>query len=134
MTNTDYEKAFGATDVTSEAMQTARQNWLQLYYNTAATQTADPCQRIAYTVVQKLVRSVFAEYGASCQSGFYQAVLKGLDNIRSLAVQQALILPLYHGRIFWSLAETRPVNLPMWARWKHPQTASGIMRFWSGDG
>lgn len=91
MTNTDYEKAFGAQDVTSEAMQTARQNWLQLYYNTAATKEKDPCQRIAYTVVQKLVRSVFAEYGASCDSEFYSGILRCLDGVRSPAVQQALI-------------------------------------------
>lgn len=91
MTNTDYEKAFGAVDVTSEAMRSARQNWLQLYYNTAATKEKDPCQRIAYTVVQKLVRSVFAEYGAGCDSAFYQGVLQALDGVRSPAVQQALI-------------------------------------------
>lgn len=91
MTNTDYEKAFGAQDVTSQAMQTARQNWLQLYYNTTATKEKDPCQRIAYTVVQKLVRSIFAEYGADCDSPFYKGVLQALDMVRSQAVQQALI-------------------------------------------
>jgi len=91
MTNADYEKAFGASDVTSEAMQSARQNWLQLYYNTVATKTSDPCQRIAYTVVQKLVRSIFAEYGADCDSEFYRGVLRALDGVRSPAVQQTLI-------------------------------------------
>jgi len=91
MTNTDYEKAFGAVDITTAAMAEARQNWLGLYYNTEATKDSDPCQRIAYTVVQKLVRSVFAEYQADCESTFYKGVLASLDSVRSAAVQQALI-------------------------------------------
>lgn len=91
MTNTDYEKAFGAVDITTAAMAEARQNWLGLYYNTEATKNSDPCQRIAYTVVQKLVRSVFAEYRADCESEFYKGVLASLDSVRSAAVQQALI-------------------------------------------
>lgn len=91
MTNTDYEKALGAVDITSEAMAAARQSWLSLYYNTEATDTSDPCQRIAYTVVQKLVRSVFAEYNASCESEFYNKVLAGLHTVRAAAVQQALV-------------------------------------------
>ena len=110
MTNTDDEKAFGAQDVTSQAMQTARQNWLQLYYNTTATKEKDPCQRIAYTVVQKLVRSIFAEYGADCDSPFYKGVLQALDMVRSQAVQQALTIREAMLAKGFALAADAPAN------------------------
>ena len=50
-----YEAAFGASDVTSRAMKTALEDWFSLYYNSDGDQNSDPCQRIAYTVVEKLV-------------------------------------------------------------------------------
>ena len=54
-----YEEAFGAADQTSRKMRAAIQNWFELYYG-AAGEDQDPCQRVAYSVVCKLVRTVFA--------------------------------------------------------------------------
>lgn len=86
-----YEAAFGAADVTSRAMKQAIRDWHDLYYRQAADQTVDPCQRIAYTVVGKLVRAVFGEYRLQAQSDFGRAVAKQLDTVSRKAMQQMLV-------------------------------------------
>ena len=86
-----YESAFGAEDVSSQKMRTAVENWFRLYYRDTEEDGRDPCQRIAYTVVSKLVRWVFAEYKAGAKGEFAKAVLKNLDDCRVAAVQMALI-------------------------------------------
>ena len=87
----NYEEAFGATDVTSEKMRQAIKEWFRLYYRQAAENGENPCQRIAYTVVNKLVRSMFSEYKAASQGAFSQGVLEALDREKALAVQLALV-------------------------------------------
>ncbi len=87
----NYEEAFGAWDKTGKAMRTAIEDWFSLYYQTDATQQSDPCQRIAYTVVNKIVRTVFGEYKASGRDPAVLAVLRNLDEKRKEAVQLALI-------------------------------------------
>lgn len=86
-----YEQAFGAWDKTSAPMRRAIDRWFAMYYDGSADQTADACQRIPYTVVNKLVKAVFGEYQASCPIPFGQAVLKGLDEKKRLALQLALV-------------------------------------------
>ena len=54
----DYEARFGASDKTTKAMKTAVEDWFDLYYLADSQQDRDPCQRIAYTVVNKLVKAV----------------------------------------------------------------------------
>lgn len=87
----NYESAFGAEDVSSGKMQEAVDKWFRLYYRDKPEEGLDPCQRIAYTVVSKLVRWVFAEYGASAKEDFAKGLLQQLDNCRVAAVQMALI-------------------------------------------
>lgn len=91
MKNYDYQQAFGVWDKTSEAMKTALKHWLRLYYNTEKTKDRDPSQRIAYTVVQKILRTVFSEYKPFCGDGFYRAVAENLNSRKQQAMQQALI-------------------------------------------
>ena len=87
----DYQQAFGAWDKTSGAMQSALKHWLRLYYDAEKTKDRDPSQRIAYTVVQKILRTVFAEYQVSCGEGFYSHVVSALNSQKQQAMQQALI-------------------------------------------
>lgn len=87
----NYEAAFGAEDVSSQKMQEAVGKWFRLYYRDQAEDGIDPCQRIAYTVVSKLVRWVFAEYSASAKEDFARQLLQALDGCRVAAVQMALI-------------------------------------------
>lgn len=87
----DYQQAFGAWDKTTDAMASAVEEWFSLYYNSRPTKTSDPCQRIAYTVVHKLVRAMFSEYTAHCPEGFYSRVLASLDSYARKAVQLALV-------------------------------------------
>ncbi len=102
----NYQEAFGGKDVTSEAMAEAIDQWFSLYYRTDAVAGEDPCQRIAYTVVSKLVRWVFAEYGVSANSDFVCRVLANLDKQKALAVQMALVggecylKPVFTGKDF----------------------------------
>lgn len=86
MKQLDYQQAFGAWDRTSPAMQEAIAAWNRLYYG-----QGDGCQRIAYTVVNKLVRTVFSEYTAQCAHPFYSRVQAALDSERSRAMQVALV-------------------------------------------
>lgn len=84
-----YEEAFGSADKTSRAMRKAISQWLGLYYGQSQ---ADPCQRIAYTVVSKLVRTVFGEYQAAAQSPFYQEILHQLAPVARQAMELTLVV------------------------------------------
>ena len=63
---TDYglEEAFRSKDCTTPAMRDAINEWFSLYYDRPTTKESDPCQRIAYTVVNKLTKTCFGEYKA----------------------------------------------------------------------
>jgi len=87
----DYEQAFGALDKTSKAMRNAIQRWFAMYYDGTATDSADTCQRIPYTVVNKLVKAVFGEYKATAETPLGRRILKNLDEKKRLAMQLALV-------------------------------------------
>ena len=54
----DYQQAFQAADKTSKAMKNAIAEWFDTYYGKGENQQ-DPCQRLGYTIVNKLLRAVF---------------------------------------------------------------------------
>lgn len=91
----NYEEAFGAWDQTSRAMRQAINRWFRLYYGEAG-EDSDPCQRVAYAVVSKLVRTVFGEYQASAGDPFTQGVLSELSG----SARQAMELSLVGGECF----------------------------------
>lgn len=86
-----YEDAFGAKDCTSQAMREAVREWFRLYYEREATEESDPCQRIAYTIVNKLTKTAFGEYKADSEDEFAQGVLAALDGAKKKAMQLALV-------------------------------------------
>jgi len=86
-----YEDAFQAKSCTSQAMRAAVAEWFRLYYQREATEESDPCQRIAYTVVNKLTKTAFGEYDASSTDPFAQSVLDGMGMVKKSALQKALI-------------------------------------------
>ena len=87
----DYEERFGAADKTTKEMKSAIEEWFKLYYLAEAQTDRDPCQRIAYTVVNKLVKAMFSEYTATAAESTYQHLVAQLDNCRKEAVQLALV-------------------------------------------
>lgn len=87
----DYQEAFGAWDRTSVAMRRAIDDWFGMYYQSAASADSDPCQRIPFTIVNKLVRTIFGEYKASAESPAVLAMVEALDRRRKQAMQLALI-------------------------------------------
>lgn len=87
----DYQQAFGAWDKTGSEMRQAIRRWFRLYYGKPETPGLDPSQRIAYTVVNKLYRNVFAEYAPAAQTPLAAAVLQGLKSVQREAVQLALV-------------------------------------------
>lgn len=87
----DLEAAFGACDVTTEAMRQAISDWFSVYYDRSATDSADPCQRVAYTVVNKLLKTVFGEYTPSGDRPLGKHLLQALDGVKEEAVQLALV-------------------------------------------
>jgi len=86
-----YERAFGAWDRTSGAMRKAIDRWFAMYYDGQTGENHDPCQRIPYTVVNKLVKAVFGEYKASTKTPFGERILAKLDEKKRLAMQLALV-------------------------------------------
>lgn len=86
-----YEDAFGAADCTSQGMKAAITEWFNLFYQTAPTKEEDPCQRIPYTVVNKLAKTVFGEYNATSEDAFASGVIGALDHVRRRAMHDALI-------------------------------------------
>ena len=87
----NYEEAFGAWDQTSRAMRKAISLWFRLYYGAGVEAEGDPCQRIAYSVVSKLVRTVFGEYNASADDPVTQAILNELNTIARQATEMSLV-------------------------------------------
>ena len=102
----DYQAAFGAADITSRPMKKAMERWKKLYYQQSETLGTDPCQRIAYTVVSKLKRAVFAEYSATAADEVTAAWLKTLEKYKETALEMALsggecyLKPYPHGAGF----------------------------------
>ena len=86
-----YEDAFGAKDSTSPDMRAAIEEWFALYYNREATPQEDPCQRIAYTIVNKLTKTAFGEYSAACEDEYAKTILAALGARKRKAMQLALI-------------------------------------------
>ena len=87
----DYQQSFGAWDKTSALMQKAIKEWFALYYQQSEDKSSNPCQRIAYTLVSKLTRGVFAEYSLTAKDPALTKMLRGLDAVRREAVQLALV-------------------------------------------
>ncbi len=86
-----YEQAFGAADKTTAAMRKAIARWFSMYYEASGDKTTDSCQRIPYTVVNKLVRAVFGEYTVNANTAFGQSVLENLNRQNRDAMQLALV-------------------------------------------
>lgn len=87
----DYEARFGAADKTTAAMKSAIEEWFRLYYLADVETDRDPSQRVAYTVVNKLVKAVFGEYSAVAGDKSYQHLVDALDAQKKNAVQLALV-------------------------------------------
>ena len=81
-------EAFGVLDITTPEMDLAIHDWFNLYYGTTGPEE-DGCQRIAYTVVNKLTKTAFSEYTASTKKKdeFCSGVLDVLD-------RQAVVLSI----------------------------------------
>ena len=92
----DYESAFGAWDKTSRPMRRAIDEWFSLYFCSEKTPDRDPSQRIAYTVVSKLIRTVFGEYKVF---GIPEGCAKTVQALNACA-QQALQLALIGGECY----------------------------------
>jgi len=86
-----YQEAFGASDKTTSAMRDAVAKWFSLYYDSHITSASDPSQRIAYTVVNKLVKTVFSEYGVTAANVNLQQLLDSLTGVSRQALQLALV-------------------------------------------
>ncbi len=87
----DYEGAFETADITAKAMRNALEEWFSLYYQQDATQDSDPCQKIPYTVVNKIVKTVFGEYAVSAISPVVGKWISRLNLKRREALQLALV-------------------------------------------
>ena len=86
-----YRDIFHASDITTDAMKAAINDWYELYYQREATEKEDPCQRIPYTIVRKLTKTTFSEYSAAAKDDFTKGILTALGKKKNSAMQKALI-------------------------------------------
>ena len=99
---TSLKEVFHVEDVTSDAMKEAIKDWRDLYYGTPY-EGEDDNQRLAFTIVRKLTKNVFAEYEAKGKSDYETAVLEALARVRKKATQlmfiggEILLKPLIFG-------------------------------------
>ena len=103
-----YEDAFRAKDCTTEPMRLAIDDWFRLYFQKEPTEDEDPCQRIPYTVVNKICRTAFGEYQASSTDAFAAQILETLDAKKAEAMQMALV---------GGSCLLKPAPLPIGWRW-----------------
>lgn len=115
------EGAFGAKDCTTQTMRAAINEWVSLYYERRATKDYDPCQRIAYTVVNKLTKTCFGEYTATTKDEYTQRIINALNLRKRRAMQMLLVggeaflkpLPLKDG---WAFNVVRRDNVLVFGR------------------
>lgn len=86
-----YALAFKANDITTDLMRAAIPEWFEMYYQVKPDKGEDPCQRIPYTIVRKLTKTIFAEYEATSKNEYADDILSALAAKHTEAMQMALI-------------------------------------------
>ena len=134
MNQFNYQEAFGAEDRTTDAMQKAIGEWYDLYYGRNCPQGHDPGQRVAYTIVSKLVKTMFGEYQTQTQGVFAHGVVAALNEKSREAMHQTLVggecylkpwvgeqvtfgvIPRCNALIFGRNGRGEPVDMGIWER------------------
>jgi len=111
---TSLKEVFHVRDITSERMKEAIKDWYRLYFGVEDSADEDDTQRIAYTIVRKITKNVFAEYDAQGKTEFEKQVLEALDRAKKKAMQGALIggEVLLKPLIFGKRLEYLPISRP----------------------
>ena len=78
------DECFGQPDVTSREMRDAISAWRDTYLKREGDKTSDPCMRMAYVIVHKLQKGVFAEYRSDILDKEKTAKGKWMDQNLSL--------------------------------------------------
>lgn len=117
----NFEQAFNVKDITTSAMKSAIREWYALYYADRPIPASDiypsedPCQRLPFTVINKLTKTVFSEYEAKASNDFSKMIMSALGRRQKQAMQQALIggeaflkpLLMADGRVEFSVIQRR---------------------------
>lgn len=92
------DECFGQPDVTSQEMRAAINAWRDTYLKREGDKASDPCMRMAYVIVHKLQKGVFAEYSSdildkekTAKGKWMDRNLSQLDLIRDSVLQWMLI-------------------------------------------
>ncbi len=87
----NIEDAFREKDITSMEMRQAVKTWMSMYFERTGPEDEDECQRLPVLVVNKLCKTVFAEYDITADGdmqSFLHPLLRRLDTVRKKAIQQ----------------------------------------------
>ena len=92
------DECFGQPDVTSQEMRDVINAWRDTYLKREGDKASDPCMRMAYVIVHKLQKGVFAEYSSdildkekTAKGKWMDRNLSQLDLIRDSILQWMLI-------------------------------------------
>ena len=84
-------EAFGVKDITTQRMLDAIDEWYGLYYDWNIPCDEDNSQRMAFTVVSKLSKTIFSEYEATSENEYLNSFLEAVEVVRKKLMQQSLI-------------------------------------------
>lgn len=86
------QQALGVKDITSAAMREAILRWNALYYDKdSPAKEEDDCQRLAVVIVNKLVKTTFAEYTVHDDKKAADALLMEINRIKAKAMQHCFV-------------------------------------------
>ena len=92
---TDYQQAYQVKDITSEEMKDAIKDCFDLYFSEEDEDTEDDAQRLPVVIVNKIQKTMFAEYEAQYEAEnddeFADAILDELNAVKQKATQYMLI-------------------------------------------
>lgn len=103
-----FSQAFGLTDCASPAMGQAIDRWFALYYGHGGD---EPCLRLPYTIVRKLVRAAFAEYSVRSDGGIVETIDHRQALEMALIGGECYLKPVYEGSWQWRIVPRNAIAI-----------------------
>ena len=139
----DYKEAYQQADITSPEMKQAIRDCFDLYFGDDENEYEDDCQRLPVIIVNKLKKTMFAEYDvqykAENSNEFFESVEEELDAVKKKAIQfmliggEALLKPIIEeDKITW-LPIRRDCFIPLGRDNKGNLTSVGTAEFTAYD-
>jgi len=139
----NFQEAFGVQDTTSPEMTAVIQECFDLYFGDNDREFEDDCQRLPVIIVNKIAKTMFAEYEAaykaSTKKSFCVDVLEELNAVKRQTVQymlmggECLLKPVIENEKITFMPIRRDCFIPLGRDTKGRITAVGTAEFSTYD-